>query len=160
MHIYCCILTNLSFLHHSPSLVQFSSVAQSCPTFCYPMDCSTPGFPVHHYRVSSSSCPLSLWCHSTISSSVVTFSSYFQSFPASGLFSKSQLFASGGQSIGASASASVPPFSFLWAIISMCHSCISLSCIIGNYVLLFWNWFLFLWILHCYRTHSASSFTS
>ena len=99
MHIYCCILTNLSFLHHSPSLVQFSSVAQLCPTFCYPMDCSTPGFPVHHYRVSSNSCPLSLWCHSTISSSVVPFSSYFQSFPALGSFSKSQLFASGGQSI-------------------------------------------------------------
>ena len=52
----------------------------------------------------SNSCPLSQWCHSTLSPSVVPFSSYPQSFPASGSFSMSQLFASGGQSIGASAS--------------------------------------------------------
>ena len=57
----------------------------------------------------SNSCPLSWWCHSTISSSVVPFSSCFQSFPASGSFPMSQLFASGGQSIGVSASASVLP---------------------------------------------------
>ena len=54
----------------------------------------------------SNSCPLSRWCHPTISSSVVPFSSCPQSFPASGSFQMSQLFASGGQSIGASASAS------------------------------------------------------
>ena len=54
-------------------------------------------------------CPLSWWCHPTISSSVVPFSSYPQSFPASGSFPMSQLFASGGQSIGVSASASVLP---------------------------------------------------
>ena len=52
----------------------------------------------------SNSCPLSRWCHSTISSSVISFSSFLQSFPASGSFPKSQFFASGGQSIGASAS--------------------------------------------------------
>ena len=57
----------------------------------------------------SSSCPLSWWCHSTISSSVVPFSSYLQSFPASGSFLMSELFVSGGQSIGASASALVLP---------------------------------------------------
>ena len=56
----------------------------------------------------SSSCPLSRWCHPIISSSVVPFSC-LQSFPASGSFSMSQLFESGGQSIGASASASVLP---------------------------------------------------
>ena len=50
------------------------------------------------------SCPLSRWCHPTISSSVVTFSSCLQSFPASGSFPVSQLFASGGQSTGASVS--------------------------------------------------------
>ena len=55
----------------------------------------------------SNSCPLSRWCHLTISSSVVPFSSCLQSFPASGSFPMSQLFASGGQSIGASASASI-----------------------------------------------------
>ena len=54
-------------------------------------------------------CPLSWWCHPTISSSVIPFSSCPQSFPASGSFQMSQLFASGGQSIGVSASASVLP---------------------------------------------------
>ena len=57
----------------------------------------------------SNSCPLSQWCHPTISSSVVPFSSYLQSFPATRSFQMSQLFTSGGQSIGVSASASVLP---------------------------------------------------
>ena len=60
-------------------------------------------------RVYSNSCPLSQWCHPTILSSVALFSSCPQSFPASGPFLVSQLFASGGRSIGASASASVLP---------------------------------------------------
>ena len=60
-------------------------------------------------RVCSDSCPLSRWCHPTISSSVVPFSSCPQSFPASGSFPMSQFFTSGGQSIGVSASASVLP---------------------------------------------------
>ena len=60
-------------------------------------------------RVYSNSCALSRWCHPAISSSVVTFSSCLQSFPASGSFQMSQFFASGGQSIGVSASASVLP---------------------------------------------------
>ena len=60
-------------------------------------------------RVYSNSCPLSQWCHPTISSSVVPFSSCLQSFPASGSFQMSQFSASGGQSIGVSASASVLP---------------------------------------------------
>ena len=55
-------------------------------------------------RVCSNSCPLSQWCHPTISYSVAPFSSWPQSFPASGSFQMSQLFTSGGQSIGASAS--------------------------------------------------------
>ena len=54
-------------------------------------------------------CPLSRWCHPTISSSVIPFSSCPQSFPASGSFQMSQFFTSGGQSIGVSASASVLP---------------------------------------------------
>ena len=57
----------------------------------------------------SNSCPLSRWCHPTISSSAVPFSSCLQSFPASGSFLMSWLFTSDGQSIGASASASVLP---------------------------------------------------
>ena len=60
-------------------------------------------------RVCSNSCPSSRWYHPTISSFAVPFSSHFQSFPASGSFLMSQLFASGFQSIGASASASVLP---------------------------------------------------
>ena len=60
-------------------------------------------------RVYSNSCPLSWWCQPTISSSVVSFSSHLQSFPASGSFAISQFFASSGQSIGVSVSASVLP---------------------------------------------------
>ena len=67
-----------------------------------PCPLPTPGFYL-------SSCPLSQWCHPTISSSVVPFSSCPQSFPASGSFPMSQFFASGGQSIGVSASTSVFP---------------------------------------------------
>ena len=60
-------------------------------------------------RVYPNSCPLSRWCHPTISSSVIPFSSCPQSFPASGSFQVSQLFASGGQSIGVAASTRVLP---------------------------------------------------
>ena len=80
------------------------SVAKSCPTLCNPMDCSMPGFPVPSPRVCSDSCPLSWWCYLTISSFAALFSFCLQSFPASGSFSMSQLFASGCQSIGTSAS--------------------------------------------------------
>ena len=67
-----------------------------------PCPSPTPG-------VYSNSCPLSQWCHPTISSFVVTFSSRLLSFPASGSFQMGQFFPSGGRSIGVSASASVPP---------------------------------------------------
>ena len=91
-------------------LVKFSSVAQSCPTLRDPMNCSTPGLPVHlQLRVYPNPCPLSQWCHPTISSSAITFSSCPQSFPASGSFQMSQFFISGGQCIGVSASASALP---------------------------------------------------
>ena len=68
-----------------------------------------PPCPLPTPRVYSNSCTLSRWCHATIWSSVVLFSSHLQSFPASGPFQMSQFFASGGQSIGGSASASVLP---------------------------------------------------
>ena len=64
--------------------------------------CPSPSPGVH-----SNSCPLSWWCHPTISSSVIPFSSYPQSFPASGSFLISQFFTSSGQSTGVSASTSV-----------------------------------------------------
>ena len=68
------------------------------------MNYSTPGFPVNG-EACSNSCPLSQWCHPTISSSVIPFSFWPQSWPASGSFQMSQFFQSGGQSIGVSASA-------------------------------------------------------
>ena len=87
------------------SSVQFTSVAQSCPTLCDPMDCSRPVLPVHHQLPEfTQTCPSSRWCLPTISSFVIPFSSCPQSFPASGSFQMSQFFASGGQSIRASAS--------------------------------------------------------
>ena len=60
-------------------------------------------------KAYSNLCPLRRWCHPTISSSFIPFSSHLQSFPASGSFPMSQFFTSGGQSIGVSASASVLP---------------------------------------------------
>ena len=75
------------------------------------MDCSINMLPCPSPspRACSNSCPLSWWCHPTISSSVVPFSSCLQSFPASGSFLMSRLFASGCQSTGDSTSASVLP---------------------------------------------------
>ena len=71
---------------------------------CDPMDGSTPGFPVFHYLpVCSNWCPLSQWCHPTISSYVAPFCSCPQSFLASGSFPMSQLFTASSQSVGASA---------------------------------------------------------
>ena len=88
----------------------FSSVQSLSVRLWDPMDCSTPGFPVQHQHPElAQTCPLNQWCHPTISSSVIPFSSCLQSFPASGSFQMSQFFASGGQSIGTSASASVLP---------------------------------------------------
>ena len=88
--------------------LHFSSVAQSCPTLCYPMDCSMPGFPVHHQLPELTQIHVHQ-VSDTISSSGVTFSSCLQCFPASGSFPVNQFFTSGGQSIGVSASASVLP---------------------------------------------------
>ena len=93
-------------------LYQFSQFSYSVVSYSWwphglqharpPCPSPTPG-------VHSNSYPLSRWHHPTISSSVIPFSSCLQSFPASGSFQMSQLFASGGQSIGVSASASVLP---------------------------------------------------
>ena len=91
-------------------LVHFSSVAQSCPTLCHPMNRSTPDLPVHHQLPEfTQTHPSSRWCHPVISSSVVPFSSCPQSLPASEYFPMSQLFTWGGQSTGVSALASFLP---------------------------------------------------
>ena len=80
------------------------SVTKSCLTPRDLMDDSIPGSPVLHYHpVYSNPCPLSWWCYPTISSSATPFSFCLQSFPASGSFPMSWLFASGGQRNGASA---------------------------------------------------------
>ena len=96
---------------YRPCSVQFSSVVQSCMTPCNPMNRSTPGLPVHHQLRESTQTHVHRVSDAipSISSSVVPFSSCPQSFPASGSFQMSQFFARGGQSIGVSASASVPP---------------------------------------------------
>ena len=82
------------------------SVTKSCLTLSDPMDCSIPNFPVLH-GVCSNSCQLSWWSCPTISSSAVLLFSCLQSFQASGSFLMSYFFTSYGQSIGASALASV-----------------------------------------------------
>ena len=92
------------------SSVQLSSVAQSCLTLqLHGLQHARPRCPPPTPRVYSNSCPSSQWCHPTISSSVVPFSSHLQPFPASESFHMSQFFISGSQSIGVSASTSVLP---------------------------------------------------
>ena len=95
----------------SSQYFQFSSVAQSCSNSLWPhgLQHARPPCPSPIPRVYSNSCPLSQWCHPTISCSAVPFFSHLQTFPASGSFPISQFFASCGQSIGVSASKSVLP---------------------------------------------------
>ena len=95
----------LSYGHKStPRYI--SSVAQACPTLCDPMDCSTPGFPAHHQLQELTQTHVH-WVGDAIQPSLLLL--HLPSFPASGSFVMSQFFASGGQSIGVSASASVLP---------------------------------------------------
>ena len=83
LQVFCILMKVIQ-----SSSVPFSSVAQSCPTLCNPMNCSMPGFPVHHSPgVHSNSHPLSQWCHPAISSSVVPFTSCPQISPSIRVFS-------------------------------------------------------------------------
>ena len=93
----------------SQSVSQFSRSVVSDSLWPHGLQHTRPPCPSPTPRVYSNSGPLSQWCHPTISSSVVPFSSHLQSFPASGSFQMNQLFVSSGQSIGASASTSVLP---------------------------------------------------
>ena len=91
---------------------QFSSVPQSHLTLCDPMDSSTPGFPVHHQLQSLLMELLMSIKSMMLSNHLILYRPFLlrlQSFPASGSFPLSQCFASGGQSIGVSASTSVLP---------------------------------------------------
>ena len=87
--------------------VQFSCSVVSSSLRPHELQHARPFCPSPTPGVYPNSCPLSQWCHLTISSSVIPFSSCFQSFPTSGSFQMSQLFTSGGQNIGVSASTSV-----------------------------------------------------
>ena len=110
LHILKIIISSVQF---SCSVVSDSLQPHGVQHARIPCPSPTPG-------AYSNSFPQSRWCHPNISSSVIPFSSCFQSFPASGAFQMSQFFASGGQSIGVSASASVLPmniqdwFSLRW----------------------------------------------
>ena len=86
---------------------QFSHSVVSNSLRPHGLQCTRPPCPSPAPGVYSNSCSLSRWCHPSISSSVIPFSSCPQSFPASWSFQMSQLFASGGQNIGVSASTSV-----------------------------------------------------
>ena len=94
-------------INFSFSSVQFSRSVMSNSLRPHELQHAGPPCPSPTPRVYSNSCPLSWWCHPTISSSVVPFSSHLQSFPESGSFPMNQLFVWGGQSIGVSASTSV-----------------------------------------------------
>ena len=91
------------------SSIQFSCLVMSDSLLPHGLQHARLLCPSPTPRAYSNSCPSNWWCHPTISSFVVPFSSHFQSFPASESFPMSQLFTSGGQSIRASASASVLP---------------------------------------------------
>ena len=91
------------------SLVQFGRSIESDSLQPHGLQHARPPYLSPTSGVYSNSCPLSRWCHPTISSSIIPFSSCPQSFPASGSFPVSSLFTSGGQSIGFLASASVLP---------------------------------------------------
>ena len=97
------ILT-VCYVLSSPRLIKsvsqsVSSVTQSCLILCDPMDCSMPDFPIHHQLPEFTQTHVPWVSNPSISSSVIPFSC-LQSFPASGSFQMSQLFVSGGQSIG------------------------------------------------------------
>ena len=103
-----------SHFSHKLSLLHIQSVQFSCSVVSnslwpHELQHARPPCPSPTAKVYSSSCPLSRWCHPTISSSVFLFSSCLQFFPTSGSFQMSQFFASGGQSIKVSASAPVLP---------------------------------------------------
>ena len=106
LHLYFCsannILVLIRFHQFSRSVVSNSFWPHEPQHARHPCPSPSPG--VHPHP-----CPLCQWCHPTISSSAIPFSSCLQSFPASGSFQMSQLFTSGGQSIGVSASTSVLP---------------------------------------------------
>ena len=111
--IFCSVMCELS-VQFSHSVVSDSLQPQGLQHASPPCPSPTPG-------VYPNSCPSNRWCHPTISSSVTHFASCLQSLPASGSFQMNQLFPSGGQCIGVSASTSVFP---MYQISFGCHYCL------------------------------------
>ena len=107
--LFCMLLHLLVVDSNSCLSVQFSRLVVSNSLWPHGLQHIRPPCPSPTPGVNPNSCPLSRWCHPTISSSVVPFSCCLLSFPASGSFQMSQLFASGGRSTGISASISVLP---------------------------------------------------
>ena len=117
-HILSNLVTiSLSFVCNFIKHIQFSRSVMSDSLQPHESQHARPPCPSPTPRVHPNSCPLSRWCHPTISSSVIPFLSGPQSFPASGSFPMNQLFTSGGQSIGVSASTSVHPKVDYWKIV-------------------------------------------
>ena len=110
------IIYSLWYIHNTYAYLQLSSVTQSYTTLWDPMDIMLP-CPPPSPGACSNSCPSSRWCHPTISSSVIFFSSCHLSFPASGSFPMSQFFASGRKNYW-SFSFSISPFNEYSGLIS------------------------------------------
>ena len=111
-HFLCSTIFSLNMVHHNISFLKnhwenLINSVQSNSLWPHGLQHTRPPCPSPTSGIYSNSCPLSQWCHPTISSSVVPFSSCLQSFPASRSFQMSQFFTSGGQHIRLSASTSV-----------------------------------------------------
>ena len=124
-HYQCLLCITLCVIYRTYILiislctsVQFSRLVMPDSLLTHGLQYTRPPCPLPTPSASSNSCPSSQWCHPTISSSVIPFSSCLQSCPASGSFQMSQSFTLSGQSIGVSASTSVLPMNmqcwFLW----------------------------------------------
>ena len=127
-HFFFSSYYTASYNMQDQSVSSVSSVAQSCLTLCDPMDCSMPGLPVHHQFLEFTQTHVH-WVDDTIQPShplSCPSSSCPQSLPAQGSFPMSQFFASGGQRIGVSASASVLPIDIQYWFPLGWTGCISL----------------------------------
>ena len=105
----CIPMADWCWYRAETNTIQFSRSVMSDSLRPHELQHAKPPCPLPTPRIYPNSCPLSWWCYPSISSSVVPFFSHLQYFPASGSFQTSQCFASGGQSIGVSVSASVLP---------------------------------------------------
>ena len=128
MNLNLNLNSNMKLVSTILSSVQFSRSVVSDSSRLHESQHARPPCPSRTPGVHSDSCPSSPWFHLAISSSIVPFSSCPQSFPASGSFQMSQLFASGAQSIGVSASASVLPMNIQdWFPLQLIPGLISLQ---------------------------------